>query len=368
MTTTPSRSAVNPQDRARDKQIQRELLAISDDVRARHGWLRHQDAIGFSIFAISIAGCVLNAWLYIEGIMPAWLVIIGTAFWTSLLHELEHDLIHWMYFKQNKFMHHLMMAGVYLFRPFTANPWVRRHLHFHHHKVSGSATDLEERGITNGEKWGLRRLLMVGDNMLAVYLRANKYVLEPKRLYREGKVTREDLKNFRLISLVTYQPLGVIAHTLWHGFILFHLANGVAWLAGASIPWPTFLLEQMPWLTTLAVVLFAPNALRTFCLHFISSNMHYYGDNKPGVIVEQCQVLNVWWLWPLQAFCFNFGSTHAIHHFVVRDPFYIRQMTAARAHEVLRANGVRFNDLGTFRRANRMHEREQHAAAQATAI
>src|SRR5690606_29830797 len=231
MTTTPSRAAVSPQDRARDKRIQRELLAISDDVRARHGWLRHQDAIGFAIFATSIAGCVLNAWLYIEGIMPAWLVIIGTAFWTSLLHELEHDLIHWMYFKQNKFVHHLMMAGVYLFRPFTANPWVRRHLHFHHHKVSGSATDLEERGITNGEKWGLRRLLMVGDNMLAVYLRANKYVLEPKRLYREGKVTREDLKNFRLISLVTYQPLGVISHTLWHGFILFHLANGVAWLA-----------------------------------------------------------------------------------------------------------------------------------------
>ena len=107
--------------------------------------------------------------------------------------------------------------------------------------------------------------------------------------------------------------------------------------------------------------------LRTFCLHFISSNMHYYGDNEPGKITEQCQVLNVWWLWPLQAFCFNFGSTHAIHHFVVRDPFYIRQMTASRAHEVLRAHGVRFNDLGTFRRANRMHERDEQVAVQATA-
>ncbi|MDF1822661.1 MAG: fatty acid desaturase [Alcanivoracaceae bacterium] len=355
MSSQTRRAAANP-DRARDKQIQRELLAISDDVRARHGWLRHQNAIGLAIFTISIAGCVANAWLYIAGIMPAWLVIIGTAFWTSLLHELEHDLIHWMYFRNNRFMHHLMMAGVYLLRPFTVNPWVRRHLHFHHHKHSGTETDLEERGITNGERWSLKRLFMVSDNMLAVYLRAKTYLTEPRRLYREGRISRQDLHNFRLISLLSYQPLGPVAHLLWHGFILFHVANGAAALLGTSIAWPALLLEQMPWINTLAVVLFAPNALRTFCLHFISSNMHYYGDNKPGVIAEQCQVLNVWWLWPLQAFCFNFGSTHAIHHFVVRDPFYVRQMTASRAHAVLRQHGIRFNDLGTFRRANRLHE------------
>ncbi|MDF1779793.1 MAG: fatty acid desaturase [Alcanivoracaceae bacterium] len=359
MSTTIDCATANAADKALDKKIQRELIGVSDEVRARHSWLQHQDAIGLSIFIVSIAGCIINAWLYVQGVMPAWAVILGTAFWTSLLHELEHDLIHWMYFKKNKLVHQLMMAGVYLFRPFTANPWVRRHLHFHHHKNSGTQTDIEERGITNGEKWGLRRFIMVGDNMLAVYLRAKKYLTEPSRLYREGKVTKQDLKHFRLISLLTYQPLGVISHTLWHGFILFHVANGVAWLFGAQIPWPTLLLEQMPWITTLAVVLFAPNALRTFCLHFISSNMHYYGDNKPGFIVEQCQVMNVWWLAPLQLFCFNFGTTHAIHHFVVRDPFYIRQMTASKALPILKANGVRFNDMGTFKRANRMHTQKQ---------
>ena len=47
------------------------------------------------------------------------------------------------------------------------------------------------------------------------------------------------------------------------------------------------------------------------------------------------------------------GSTHGIHHFYVPDPFYLRQMTAAAAHRVMRANGVRFNDLGSFARANR---------------
>jgi len=366
MTTTSSRATANA-DKLRDKKVQQEIIAISDDIRRQRPWLKYQDTIGLSIFSISILGCVLNAYLYIQGVMPAWMVILGTAFWTSILHELEHDLIHWMYFKKSKVVHHLMMFGVYVFRPFTVNPWVRRHLHFHHHKNSGSVTDIEERGITNGERWGLKRLLMVSDNMLAVYLRPFKYLFEPLRLYRQGKVTKRDLKNFRLIGLLSYNPFGIIAHMIWHGFILFHLANGAAWMFNASIPWSTLLLDQMPWITTLAVVLFAPNALRTFCLHFISSNMHYYGDNKPGVIVEQCQVLNVWWLMPLQAFCFNFGNTHAIHHFVVRDPFYVRQMTAKRALPVLKENGVRFNDIGSFSRANRMHavDQKRHQPASA---
>ena len=78
----------------------------------------------------------------------------------------------------------------------------------------------------------------------------------------------------------------------------------------------------------LTVVLIGPNVLRSFCLHFVSSNMHYYGDVEDGNFMQQTQVLNPWWMLPLQLFCFNFGSTHAIHHFVVRDPFYIRQWLA----------------------------------------
>jgi hypothetical protein len=93
--------------------------------------------------------------------------------------------------------------------------------------------------------------------------------------------------------------------------------------------------------------------LRTFCLHFVSSNMHYYGDVEPGNVIQQTQVLNPWWLWPLQAFCFNFGSSHAIHHFVVKEPFYVRQLTVPFAHRVMREMGVRFNDFGTFARSNR---------------
>jgi hypothetical protein len=105
----------------------------------------------------------------------------------------------------------------------------------------------------------------------------------------------------------------------------------------------------------LAVVWLAPSALRTFCLHFVSSNMHYYGDVEDENIMQQCQVLNPWWMVPFQLFCFNFGSTHAIHHFVVGQPFYIRQLVAKDAHKVMREMGVRFNDFGTFRRANRLN-------------
>jgi hypothetical protein len=81
--------------------------------------------------------------------------------------------------------------------------------------------------------------------------------------------------------------------------------------------------------------------------------MHYCGDVESGNVMQQTQVLNPWWMWPLQAFCFNFGSTHGIHHFVVKEPFYIRQMTAPVAHKVMAEMGVRFNDFGTFGRANR---------------
>ena len=356
MTATTDDNTVN-----RDQQIKEELRQVSDGVRARHPWLKYQNTLGMTIFLVSLGGVFANAWLYINGIMPAWAVILLTAFWTSLLHELEHDLIHWLYFRKNKFVHHLMMFGVYVARPTTINPWIRRHMHFRHHKISGTETDLEERGITLGERWGFRRFLMVGDNMLAVYLRAKKYITEPFKLYKQGKVSKRDLKNLRLISIWGFNPLGIFAYGVWHLFVLYWIATAVAWLFGASIPWPGVVEANAGWVSTLVVVWIAPNVLRTWCLQFISSNMHYYGDIEAGNISQQCQVLNKWWLLPIQAFCFNFGSTHAIHHFLVRDPFYVRQMAARESHEVLRRHGIRFNDLGTFRRANRYYEKPEAA-------
>src|SRR5690606_13286913 len=124
-------------------------------------------------------------------------------------------------------------------------------------------------------------------------------------------------------------------------------------LAGSEIAWSASTLTRMAWLNPLVVTWIAPNVLRSFCLHFVSSNMHYYGDVEADNVIQQTQVLNPWWLLPFQLFCFNFGSTHAIHHFVVKEPFYVRQWTAKQAHAVMREMGVRFNDHGSFTRANR---------------
>lgn len=348
---------------AKDKLIQRELIAVSDETRKKYPWLhRNQNTVGMMIFLVSIAGMALNAWLYYIDVMPAWLVIVLTAFWTSLLHELEHDLIHLMYFKKQKFWHNLMILGVYIARPLNINPWIRRYMHYRHHKMSGTPSDIEERGITNGEKWGVLRFLMVGDHLLAVYLRAKTYITEPHKLYKKGEITKENLKDMRLVAMFSYIPVGGAFYVIWHAAVIYMIANAVAALFGTTIAWPQWVVAQEGWVGFMVVTLLAPNALRVFCLHFISSNMHYYGDIEKGIIHKQCQVMNKWYLAPFHLFCFNFGSTHAIHHFVVRDTFYMRQLGAKQSHEVLRKHGVRFNDMGTFSRANR-YEGYQSATA-----
>jgi fatty acid desaturase len=336
-----SQASVALTDAQKTEHIKREIRAAGDELRRRHRILAHQDAIGMGILLLSIAGMLGSAALYLGGVIPWWLCIPAVAIFASFTHELEHDLIHLMYFRKQPLPHNLMMALVWLCRPSTINPWIRRHLHLHHHKHSGTETDLEERAITNGEHWGLRRFIMTGDGILAILLRLHR---APNRKLRARMLLR---------GLAAYFPLGWAHWGLWYVFLGFHLGNGAAALAGSEIAWSATTLANMAWINPLVVVWIAPNVLRGFCLHFVSSNMHYYGDIEDGNIVQQCQVLNPWWMLPFQLFCFNFGSTHAIHHFVVKEPFYIRQMTAPTAHRVMREMGVRFNDAGTFRRANR---------------
>ena len=85
----------------------------------------------------------------------------------------------------------------------------------------------------------------------------------------------------------------------------------------------------------------------------MSSYSHYYGDIPKRDIFFQNQILSNWMLIPFQAFCFNFGATHIIHHYVINQPFYLRQMVAHAAQAEMKRQGTRINDLGTFVRANR---------------
>lgn len=351
---------------SRSRQLQQEIMQISDGFRSRHPWMvRHQNSIGLGIFVFACVAVVASAVAYAQGLLPAWLTIVLSAIWMSLLHELEHDLIHTLYFRKNTFMYNLMMAGVWLFRPSTVSPWVRRDMHINHHKNAGTEADFEERMITNGEPWGFKRLLMTGDHMLAIYLR-------PVQLHRMMTAyifarfpgatvavrARESLRN----TLGMF-PLQVLHYVLWHGFVLWHVTAFVAAQSGHAIVPTLFWSQLISAVDFLAVVWLLPNVLRVFCLHFVSSNMHYYGDIDAGNVIQQTQVWSAWWLWPLQLFCFNFGATHGIHHFVVRDPFYLRQMIAKEVYPILHRHGVRFNDFSAMCRANRWHaqERKGHA-------
>ncbi|WP_338800502.1 fatty acid desaturase [Pseudomonas sp. RSB 5.4] len=337
----------------RSAHIREVVLAKGVELRERYPILQHQDALGAGILAFALAGMVGSAALYITGHMAWWVCLLLNAFFASLTHELEHDLIHSMYFRKQRVPHNLMMGLVWLARPSTINPWIRRHLHLNHHKVSGTETDMEERAITNGEPWGFARLLMVGDNVMSAFIR----MLRAKTWAHKFSIIKRSLK--------VYAPLALVHWGAWYVFLGFHAANGIAYLMGSPIEWSATTLSVMQVIDIAAVVIIGPNVLRTFCLHFISSNMHYYGDIEAGNVLQQCQVLNPWWLWPLQAFCFNFGSSHGIHHFVVKEPFYIRQMTVPVAHKVMREMGVRFNDFGTFGRANRFVRRDEVVAEEA---
>ncbi|WP_293397801.1 fatty acid desaturase [Nevskia sp.] len=338
-----STAVINPSsmsDEQKAAHIKAVVTAEGQRLREAHPILKHQNAIGAAILAISWLGIIACGWAYYEGALSAWLCIPLVAIFASLTHELEHDLIHWMYFKKTPWAHHTMMALVWLARPTTINPWARRTLHFNHHKFSGQQNDLEERAITNGERWGIKRLLMTGDNLLSVALRM-------------GKVPAHKRTKLFLSAAAGYFPLGWLQIGIWYNFLGFHAINGAAQLAGTEIVWWSWILTAMQVINFLTVTWIAPNVLRSFSLHFVSSNMHYFGDVEPGNELQQCQVLNVWWMTPFHLFCFNFGATHAIHHFVVKEPFYIRQMSAPVAHKVMREMGVRFNDVGTFGRANR---------------
>jgi len=345
--TSASPERLNAQQRS--AHIREVVLARGVELRKRYPILDYQDALGVGILAFALAGMISSAALYMTGHMAWWACLLLNAFFASLTHELEHDLIHSMYFRKQRLPHNLMMGLVWLARPSTINPWIRRHLHLNHHKVSGSEADMEERAITNGEPWGIARLLMVGDNVMSAFIR----MLRAKTWAHKFSIIKRSLK--------VYAPLALVHWGAWYLFLGFHAANGIAYLLGSSVEWSATMLSVMQVIDIAAVVIIGPNVLRTFCLHFVSSNMHYYGDIEPGNVIQQTQVLNPWWMWPLQAFCFNFGSSHGIHHFVVKEPFYIRQLTVPVAHKVMREMGVRFNDFGTFGRANRFVRKEQQA-------
>ena len=334
------------QDAEAIKNIQHAIRNKDAELKQQYSIFKHQDALGLFFCLFALTGMIATGAAYIADMIPAWVAIIVSCFFASISHEIEHDLIHRLYFKKNKFMHNMMMFLVWMMRPNTVNPWYRRSIHFNHHKVSGSEDDIEERVLGNGMRFGLKRLVISLDGFLSILLR-----------YFELK----DMKNYNFFKFVFKgSPMAFIFVTGLYSFAGFHAYDFVATQYGLFTAYPEWFVSIINVLNIVAVVWLLPNFLRALCLHNVTAIMHYYGDVDS--ILKQCQVMNHWILLPVHMLCMNFGATHSLHHFVVSQPFYLRQLTAKSVYPTMKENGVRFNDFGSLLRGNRFAKTEKTAS------
>lgn len=314
--------------RDRIRRINKTIREEDRRLRARFRWLDRQDALGLACFLGSLAVMAAVSVAYIAGSMPWYLAVPAMALPISILHELEHDMIHGMYFRGRRLQE--LMFFVIWFAKLSINPWKRREIHLRHHRYSGQADDFEERMIGLGLPIGLRRLFVSVHPLGAVAV---------------TPALARDSRDFNVLSmfrpsLPAFIVLAIICH-------VYAAGQGLGWLAGVYPAWATTAASY-------AFVLWvAPNLVRQTSIVLMSSFSHYYGDIPPNDVFYQNQILRHPLLWPFQLFCFNFGSTHIIHHFVVDQPFYLRQMVAPAAHAAMEAAGVRVNDAGTVTHANR---------------
>jgi len=320
-------------EREKARRIRRWIRAGGRRLVKRHPILKHQDAIGMTLCIGSALAMLGLGFLYARGVLSGWLVVLGCGFFASILHELEHDLIHYLYFRSAPAAHHFMMFVVWVFRGNVVHGWFRRYQHLLHHQTSGTAADIETRIIGLGQRWGVRRLLMLDGAMC---------------LLLNGGTLEREIAGFskRAVSLAAL-PVSPLFSLTFGAYlatkIVPHIAPQLAESAAFS--------GLVPVVDVLGIAWVVPNVLRTASLHVISSNVHYYGDVEH--LNQELQVLRPFFLWPLQFFCFNFGTTHVFHHYVIDQPFYVRQLISSWVLPGLRKYGVRFNDVGTFLRANR---------------
>jgi len=285
-------------------------------------------------------GMSVTAYLYIANILAWYFVIPVMGLFISILHELEHDLIHDMYFKEKKWIQNVMFACIWIGK-LSANPWWRKPMHLKHHKTSGQMDDIEERLIGLGLPFFSFSRILVTFSPLGTYLMMPSVAADSARMN-----SLPTLSIFR--TSIVNLPILVPAHAALAGLFL-HAFIGDFWY-------------QVCWNT--CVLLFLPNVVRQACLQIVSTGVHYFGDIPEKNVFYQNQVINHWAFYPLQAFCFNFGATHILHHYVTRQTFYLRQMSAGGAVQELMNQGVRFNDLNIYKRQHRFARGDEKVETQ----
>lgn len=316
------------------KAIVRAIKAEESKLRSKYRFLAFQNTLGMLLLVLSLSGMIALGTLYYFAVIPAWLAIVSIAVVASISHEIEHDLIHRQYFKNSLFTHNVMMLIVWIMRPNTVNPWYRRKIHLHHHQQSGTPQDLEERLVGNGIKNLFKRLIVIVDGLAGLLLLSNVY--------------KKEIKGFSIATVLHAAfPIATAYFAVLYSMIIYHSLNLITPMDEQM---PAFALPIVHVFEFLMVVLVLPNIVRSASLNVVTSSMHYYG----GVtnVHQQTHVITSKWFLPFQLFCFNFGKTHTIHHFFPNQPFYIRQWISKEINEVLKRQGVRFNDFESLRNAN----------------
>jgi fatty acid desaturase len=337
-----------------EKQLRHHIKAIRDTVRSeedrlrkKYKWLEHQNLIGASIFFLSLISFLVTSALYLKGILSWWITIPLIGISVSFLHELEHDLIHNMYFKGKEWVQHIMFTVIWMTK-LSANPWYRKVLHLRHHILSGQVEDMEERFVGLGMEFNWLRA------MIAFYPFSNTLIFENIR--RDNK--RVFGFDMWILVFIINLPGIVLFTALLHAFLGYsRLMTGLTF--GPYDPCLNYPLWLWPYVRDIAVLIVLPNLIRQTSLNLVASYCHYYGDIPRHNVYYQNQVLNHWTLLPLHLFCFNFGATHIIHHFVTNQPFYLRQMLAPKATEELIKHGIRNNDFDVIRKNNRYFDNEE---------
>jgi len=321
---------------ARMRSIRSAIREEDQRIRDRWPWLAYQDTLGFACFAGSLLAMTAVVVLYFQGMLPWWAAIPLMALPLSILHELEHDLIHDLYFRRSPVLQNAMFFVIWISK-LSISPWYRREIHLRHHQESGQTTDIEERLIGIGLPCGFLRMLVA------------VYPLAGLLLFRQIK---RDVPEFRPLKLsLLSAPTYVLFFVIWESFFGYLFVR-----SGWAFAWdPAHLLPAAAWpiARDLAVLWAVPNVLRQTSLVLMSSYSHYYEDIPERDVFYQNQILNSWSVLPLQMFCFNFGATHIIHHYVVNQPFYLRQLVSRAALAEMARQGTRVNDFGMITRNNR---------------
>jgi len=306
--------------RAEDRRLRKKYSILS---------LKNQDSVGTAIYICSLFALFVASDQWYRGNMSGFTLCWVNALILSIFHEMEHDIIHNLYFKRREIVQHMMFFGIWILKS-NAAPWWRKYYHLRHHQESGQETDVEERLIGLGMKpWSIKRILVT---------------LTPAATLFVAHDIKKDVPDFSILGLILANAPTVGASTLsviFHG--LYSINDEVF----------SILAPIIPFCIIYNYTLNFPNFLRQSCLIFVSTFCHYYGDIPEKDVFYQTQILDHWMLYPFQLFCFNFGATHIIHHFVTRQPFYLRQLTAFKVIPEMIKAGCRYNDIFNQNRANR---------------